>query len=360
MNALQSFRALFYGAEGKSPDTAVLFTSEVSRRFLTGFPSSDGFVAITKDKAVFWTDSRYIEAAKQCVSTMPVEEQQDINNQLRSLFTDNGIRKIEVEVSRLSVRRYRLLQQALSPLEVSDESSADDSLAALRCVKTAEEVARIEKAQSIAQAAFDDILTFIRPGVSEKEIALHLDYAMLSRGAQAVSFETIAIAGENTSKPHGVPSDRKVQNGDFVTMDFGAVYDGYHSDMTRTVAVGSVSEEQKKIYAIVLQAKQEALSVLRVGLPASQGDKAARDVIEKAGFGAYFRHSTGHGVGLEIHELPNLSPRSEYVLQKGNIVTVEPGIYLPGAFGVRIEDMALIEETGCKNLTSAEQKLIVL
>ncbi len=360
MNALQSFREMFYGAEGSGEQTAALFSSEISRRFLTGFPASDGFVVITKDHAVFWTDSRYIEAARQSVRDMPVEEPENMAVQLYRFLTEHGVKKLEVEVSRMSVRQFRRLRQRMAEVDVSEDGTADDCLAALRCIKTDEEVRRIEKAQRIAEGAFGRILSFIRPGVTEKEIALRLDYDMLSHGAEAVSFETIAIAGENTSKPHGVPGARKVQSGDFVTMDFGAVYEGYHSDMTRTVAVGHVSEQQKKVYETVLRAKQEALSVLRAGLPAAEGDKAARDVIEKAGWGDCFRHSTGHGVGLEIHELPNLSPRSEYVLQAGNIVTVEPGIYLPGAFGVRIEDMALVEKNGCRNLTKAPQDLIVL
>ena len=183
---------------------------------------------------------------------------------------------------------------------------------------------------------------------------------MLSHGAEALSFETIAISGANTSKPHGVPTEKKIEDGDFVTMDYGAVVNGYHSDMTRTVAVGHVSDEQKKIYDIVLKAQLASLEILRSGLKCSDGDKAARDVITEAGYGEFFRHSTGHGVGIEIHEKPNLSPKSVTTLRTGNIVTVEPGIYIPGKFGVRIEDMALITENGCQNLTNAAKELVIL
>ena len=183
---------------------------------------------------------------------------------------------------------------------------------------------------------------------------------MLSHGAEALSFETIAISGANTSKPHGVPTDKKVEYGDFVTMDYGAVVNGYHSDMTRTVAVGAMSDEQKKVYDTVLRAQLSALGVLKSGLKCADADRAARDVITEAGYGEFFRHSTGHGVGVEIHEKPNLSPRSDATLETGNIVTVEPGIYIPGKFGVRIEDMAYITESGCKNLTNAPKEPLIL
>ena len=183
---------------------------------------------------------------------------------------------------------------------------------------------------------------------------------MLGHGAEALSFETIAISGANTSKPHGVPTEKKVEKGDFVTMDYGAVVNGYHSDMTRTVAVGSINDEQRRVYNTVLEAQFATLEIIKSGLKCSDGDKAARDVITEAGYGDFFRHSTGHGVGIEIHEKPNLSPKSVATLRPGNIVTVEPGIYIPEKFGVRIEDMALITENGCENLTKAPKELIIL
>ena len=183
---------------------------------------------------------------------------------------------------------------------------------------------------------------------------------LLRNGAEALSFDTIAVSGKNSSMPHGVPTDKTVEDGDFITLDFGAVVDGYHSDMTRTVAVGYVTEEQERVYDTVLKAQQASLDVIRAGISCFDADKAARDIITDAGYGDYFGHGTGHGVGIEIHELPNLSPRSTAILEKGNIVTVEPGIYLPGKFGVRIEDMVFVTENGCKNLTSSQKSLIVL
>ncbi len=183
---------------------------------------------------------------------------------------------------------------------------------------------------------------------------------MLKNGAEALSFDTIVVSGVNSSMPHGVPSEKIIEDGDFITMDFGAVVDGYHSDMTRTVAVGFVTDEQQKVYDTVLKAQMASLDVIKSGISCIDADRAARDVIVNAGYGDYFGHGTGHGVGVEIHEIPNLSPKSTMTLEIGNIVTVEPGIYLPGKFGVRIEDMVFVTENGCKNLTNAQKSLIVL
>ena len=183
---------------------------------------------------------------------------------------------------------------------------------------------------------------------------------MLKNGAECVSFETIDVSGKNSSMPHGVPSGKKIETGDFITMDFGAVIDGYHSDMTRTVAVGEVSSKQARVYETVLAAQLKGLEALRPCLSCREADAAAREVVENAGFGDYFGHGTGHGVGIEIHEEPRLSPKSSRILEIGDVVTVEPGIYLPGEFGVRIEDMAIITENGCENLTKSPKKLIIL
>ena len=246
------------------------------------------------------------------------------------------------------------------PCRVTASKKLEKEIDSIRRAKSEEEKECILTAQKIAENAFEHILTFIKPGVTEKQIALELDFYMLSHGAEAVSFETIAVTGAKSSMPHGVPDETVVKNGDFITMDFGAVYKGYHSDMTRTVAVGEVTEEQKTVYETVLKAQKNALSVLKKGLPCSEADKAARDIIDKAGYGDYFGHSTGHGVGVEIHENPTLAPKSTDILEIGDVVTVEPGIYLPGKFGVRIEDMALITEKGYENLTSTPKELIIL
>ncbi len=337
-----------------------LIVSPENRRYFTGFPSSDGYLLVSADRAVFVTDSRYFEAACQKAAGCEIVLQSTDRGQLKALFSEMGVRRIGIEASRMSLSAFARCTEMLAPLELSADNTLDLLIHALRAVKTADEVERIECAQRIAEQAFAHICNFIEPGKTEREVALELDFFMLSHGAEALSFETIAVSGANSSKPHGVPGDKKIEPGDFVTMDFGAVVDGYHSDMTRTVAVGKVSEKQKEVYAVVLEAQTEAVKVLKAGLPCCEADAAARGVIDRAGYGACFGHSTGHGVGIEIHERPNLAPRAKDALVTGNVVTVEPGIYLPGEFGVRTEDMAFITAEGCRNLTNCPKELLVL
>lgn len=339
----------------KNVDGALIVSPE-SRRYFTGFNASDGFLFITKSGSVFLTDSRYIEAAKNKIICCEVEEQK---GKLMDYAKRFNCKVLAVEADRLTVTQLKNLRKALHGIKLTTVGT-DKIIDSFRAVKNEAEIENICKAQRIAEAAFDHILGFIKVGVTEKEIALELDHYMLSHGADGLSFETIAISGANTSKPHGVPTDKKIEHGDFVTMDYGAVVNGYHSDMTRTVAVGAASDEQKKIYKIVFEAQLAVLRVLKNGVKCSDADKAARDVITEAGYGEYFRHSTGHGVGIEIHEKPFISPKSTATLRSGNVVTDEPGIYIPGKFGVRIEDMALITENGCKNLTKAPKELIII
>lgn len=333
-----------------------LIVSPENRRYFTGFDASDGFLFITKSGSVFLTDSRYIEAAKDKIICCEVEEQK---GKLMDYAKRFNCKVLAVEADRLTVTQLKNLRKALHGIKLTTVGT-DKIIDSFRAVKNEAEIENICKAQRIAEAAFDHILGFIKVGVTEKEVALELDHYMLSHGADSLSFETIAISGANTSKPHGVPTDKKIEHGDFVTMDYGAVVNGYHSDMTRTVAVGAASDEQKKIYKIVFEAQLAVLRVLKNGVKCSDADKAARDVITEAGYGEYFRHSAGHGVGIEIHEKPFISPKSTATLRSGNVVTDEPGIYIPGKFGVRIEDMALITENGCKNLTKAPKALIII
>ncbi len=343
----------------KNETTAVLISSPENRRYFTGFQSTDGYLIITKKDAVFFTDSRYIEAAQKTAKKCKTALLTRVNVEIKNYLIENGINKLLVEKT-LTIAEFEGLKTALSPVKLATSSVLDKKITALRAVKSKDEIKAIKKAQSIAEEAFRHILTFIRPGVTEKQIGLELDFYMLSHGAQALSFETIAITGKKTSMPHGVPDDTVVEIGDFVTMDYGAVVDGYHSDMTRTVAVGKASKEQVKVYNIVLQAQKAALEKLCCGISCKEADAAARDIIEKAGYGEYFGHGTGHGVGIEIHENPNLSPRSESILRVNNVVTVEPGIYIPDKFGVRIEDMARIKKNGYENLTKSPKELIII
>lgn len=339
----------------KNVDGALIVSPE-NRRYFTGFNASDGFLFITKSGSVFLTDSRYIEAAKDKIICCEVEEQK---GKLMDYAKRFNCKVLAVEADRLTVTQLKNLRKAFHGIKLTTVGT-DKIIDSFRAVKNEAEIENICKAQRIAETAFDHILGFIKVGVTEKEVALELDHYMLSHGADSLSFETIAISGANTSKPHGVPTDKKIEHGDFVTMDYGAVVNGYHSDMTRTVAVGAASDEQKKIYKIVFEAQLAVLRVLKNGVKCSDADKAARDVITEAGYGEYFRHSAGHGVGIEIHEKPFISPKSTATLRSGNVVTDEPGIYIPGKFGVRIEDMALITENGCKNLTKAPKELIII
>lgn len=344
----------------RSDFDGALIVSPENRRYLTGFSSSDGLLLVSAERAVLIADSRYIEAAQNeargCETVLMTQNR----TQVREIFAEMGVTRVAVEASRMTLTEYANFAKAIEPIELLGEAPLDAILSDLRSVKTSAEIERIRAAQDIAERAFDHICGFIAPGKTEREVALELDFYMLSHGAQALSFETIVVSGAKSSMPHGVPDDKVIERGDFVTMDYGAVVDGYHSDMTRTVAVGAVSAEQKSVYDTVLCAQTAVLEALRPGLSCAAADKIARDIIAEAGYGAYFGHGLGHGVGVEIHEFPNLSPRSAEILKVGNVITDEPGIYLPGAFGVRIEDMVQITESGCENLTHCPKGLIIL
>ncbi|MCH5191318.1 MAG: aminopeptidase P family protein [Oscillospiraceae bacterium] len=340
--------------------TAALIISPENRRYFTSFPSSDGYLLVNGERAVFITDGRYIEAAENSAKDCEVVLQERIYPQIGQILEEMGCQNLLVESSRMTVSVYNSLKGVLKKTSISTDDALDKMINSLRSVKTAEEIESIKAAQKITDDAFTHILGFIKPGVTEREIGLELDSYMLSHGGEALSFETIAVSGKNSSMPHGVPSDKKIENGDFITMDYGTVVNGYHSDMTRTVAVGYADDEMKKVYKTVLAAQKACLEGLKSGLSCRDGDALARKVIEDAGYGKYFTHSTGHGVGVEIHEFPNLSPSSDTVLTPGHIVTVEPGIYIPGKFGVRIEDMAVITENGCEDITHSPKELIIL
>lgn len=338
--------------------TAALIESPINRRYLTGFAASYGHLFVTQESAVFLTDSRYIEAAQAAIVACPVEEVKA--GRLRELCKQHGVRKILLEGEATLERALQL--QAQLPAVYFDLRSKRLSvlLRNLRACKSPIEIERIARAQRIAEAAFELILGKIAPGITERELALELDYTMLRGGAEALSFDTIVVAGENGSLPHGVPGERKLQRGDLITFDFGAVVDGYHSDMTRTVALGEPNAQQREIYNTVLRAQEAALACISPGVPCKNIDAAARDVIKNAGYGEHFRHATGHSLGLEVHEWPRISAQVSDVLQPGMVITVEPGIYLPGVCGVRIEDMAAVTETGCENRTKTTKELVIL
>lgn len=229
-----------------------------------------------------------------------------------------------------------------------------------KTVKTPEELLIIAKAEAIGDKTFEHLLDYIKVGMTELEIADEVERTMRSLGAEGLSFPTIAVSGVNSNQPHGEPSDKKIQEGDFLTLDIGCVYRGYCSDMTRTVAIGYATDEMKKIYDIVLEAQLAGLEMVKAGVKCFDVDKASRDVIEEAGYGEFYIHGTGHGVGTEVHEPPTLNARSSEVLKENQAVTVEPGIYLPDKFGVRIEDLVIVTEFGYANLTHSPKELIIL
>ncbi len=341
-----------------APQEAALCLTIPACRYLTGFDYEDGGVLLTANNAYLLTDSRYIEAAREAVQGMHCVSCSGIMKTVNTLLGENGIQRLYVE-SGISLAQFHRLQTL--QVEVVADDTLENALSTARLIKDAEEIACLKQAQAITEKGFDHILPYIKAGVTEKQVALELEFYMRQNGADGVSFPFIVVSGANTSRPHGVPTDKPIENGDFVTMDFGALYHGYHADMTRTVAVGEVTDTQKHVYETVLRAQKAALNGIRAGVSGKEADAFARDIIKAAGYGESFGHGTGHGVGVEIHEAPRLSPlANERPLCAGTVVTVEPGIYLEGQFGVRIEDMVLVTENGNENLTEAKKELIIL
>lgn len=341
---------------------AALITSETNIRYLTDFANSEGTLLLTKKGAVLLVDFRYGEAAQKKVTNCKVIVYDSFSDSLKDLIKCFGIEEVLIESTYITVSRANALKKIFS--ECSCRLVANDTLDKLlsnaRILKSENEISKIEKAQRITEEAYLELLNMVKPGVTEAELALELEFLMRRKGASGVSFDLITIAGKKTSMPHGVPDNSVVQRGDFVTFDIGAIYDGYHSDMTRTIAVGEVSDEQKEIYSIVLEAQLAALEKVKPGVNAGDIDKTARDIIVKHGYGEYFKHSTGHGVGLEIHEQPFVSPKSSTILSSGMVITVEPGIYIPDKFGVRIEDMVVVTKDGFRNFANLSKELLVI
>lgn len=340
----------------------VLITSDINRRYFTSMNSSSGALVLFREGAgYFITDFRYIEKAGKTVRSCEVVMQHNIYTDLERIFKKHSTKKVLIESAAVTIEMLDRYKMAMPDIIFDTSSSLSRAIEKCRMVKEPGEIEKIRQAQELAQEALENTLERIEEGISEKDIALLLDYNMRKLGAEELSFPTIALGGKNTSMPHGVPSDKKIKKHEFVLMDFGAVVDGYHSDMTRTVCVGEPDEKMKSVYDIVLGAQERALSAAGAGISGRELDAAARDVIIKAGYGEMFGHSLGHGVGMEIHEEPVAAPsKKDTILEPGNIITIEPGIYIPEEFGVRIEDLTVITESGCRNLTTADKKLTIL
>lgn len=335
-------------------------TSDINRRYFTGMKSSAGFVLAFPEKSYLLVDFRYIEKACRTVLDAEVIELKKFYPQVRQLLKKHGASRVSIESETLTVKLFNSYKHLFQEIEFDSSDDLSNAIKKLRMTKDDDEIACIRKAQEIAETAYEKLFPFIRVGVTEREIALELNRLMFAHGAEDLSFDTIVLSGVNTSMPHGVPSDKKVAEGEFVLMDFGAVWNGYHSDMTRTVCVGKPSEEMEKVYNIVLEAQLAGINAAKPGITGAELDNVSREIIEKAGYGEYFGHSLGHGVGMEIHESPNASPGYKFPLNEKSVITVEPGIYLAGKFGVRIEDFVILTENGCENLTKCAKKLISL
>lgn len=338
---------------------AALVTDEISIFYFTGFPHSEGYFFVTSEKSYLLVDFRYIEAAQNSVNTSDVVIFANPYETLNQLIFANNISDVLLESDKVTISAYKAMQSKLNA-ELKDSSELSELISKLRILKSDDEILKLKKAQIIAEKAYLEVLKMLRPGVTERQIALELEYLMKKQGAEKIAFDLITVTGKKTSLPHGVPSDEEVKFGDFVTFDIGAVYEGYHSDMTRTVAVGVASDEMKNIYDIVLKAHLEGLKAVKAGVSGYDVDKVCRDIITEAGFGEYFGHGTGHGVGLEIHEEPRVSPKGETILEPGMVITVEPGIYLPDKFGVRIEDTVLVTEGGYETFAHIPKELLIL
>ena len=337
---------------------ALLVTNEKNQRYLTSFNYTDGVVIVTKNKSYCLADSRYIEAAKAEVNDdfEVVLMSGSRKDQLVSLLEAEGVKTIGYEDASLTCEAYARYSKMLSEYTFMP---AGRIIEGLREYKDASEIEKMIKAQRIAEDAFTHILNFITPDKTEIDVALELEFYMRSHGAEATSFDTIAVSGSASSLPHGVPRNVKLEKG-FFTMDFGALYEGYCSDMTRTIVLGKADDEMKKIYNTVLDAQLAAIEKLAVGITGKETDKVARDIIYGAGYEGCFGHGLGHGVGMDIHEAPSNSAAGIKPFTQGHVITVEPGIYIEGKYGVRIEDMVVFGEDGPYDITKSPKNLIEL
>ena len=337
----------------------LLLTSRYSRYYGAEFDIAEGIAIVSNAGCRYFTDSRYIESAQngiQGFEVIMVDREHPYTKLLNDAIADFGITALGYEENYLTVAEFMLFEKKLNAKLVP----MHEKISGFRAYKEEWELDLMRKAQSIADTAFTQVLTKIKEGMTEKELCAELIYLLLKNGGEGLSFDPIVVSGPNTSLPHGVPGERKLQNGDFITMDFGVLYKGYCSDMTRTVALGYATDEMKKVYNTVLEAQLAGIAASKAGVTGKEVDGAARKVIEDAGYGEYFGHGYGHSLGLEIHESPNCSPSGETPMAENVVASAEPGIYLPGKFGVRIEDVVIFKEGGCENITNSPKELIII
>lgn len=341
---------------------AALIYSQNNRKYFTGFVSSLGYLLVTKRDTYLFVDFRYAEAARAVAKNCKVVQFRKFNDSLKEIIEKENLRVIMLESSAFTFEMYNSMEDTFKLCKVSTikNDELDRIIAKMRGIKTEQEIELMQKATNLTEEALTETLKKVEVGVCERELALFMEMYMRQHGAVGVAFDLIIISGKKTSMPHGVPDDKKLEYGDLITLDIGADVEGYKSDMTRTVALGAVSDYQAKVYDIVKTAQQAALDKIKSGVSCGEVDRTARDIIYKAGFEGCFGHATGHGVGLDIHEKPSLSPNNYFKLESGMVVTSEPGIYLDNEFGVRIEDMVLVTDDGYKNFNSFTKDLIIL
>ncbi|GAA0177231.1 Xaa-Pro peptidase family protein [Clostridium sediminicola] len=337
--------------------SGILLNSDANRNYITGFTGDESYALITKERAFFITDSRYIQQAKLEAKLFEVVDYKgDLVSCISNLIRDLKIEKLAFEDEKISFSQYDKFKNGFECELVPQEGMVEE----LRIVKDDYEIECISKAAEIADKAFSHITNFIKVGMKESEVALELEFFMKKLGASALSFTSIVASGVRSSLPHGTATSKVINDGDFLTLDFGCVYNGYCSDMTRTVVIGKPNEKMIEIYETVKFAQEKALEEIAPGKMCSDIDKVARDYIKSKGYGSYFGHGLGHGVGSEIHEEPRVSPKSKTMLKCGMVITDEPGIYIPEFGGVRIEDLILVTEDGCKVLSKSSKELICI
>ena len=338
----------------------LLLTSRYSRHYGAEYDIAEGVAIVSKKGCRYFTDSRYIEAAQKGIKGFEVimtDREHPYTQLLNEAIADFGITALGYEEYYLTVAEMDTYE---SKLNVNKFVAMHDKISGFRAVKEDWELDNMRKAQAITDKAFAEMCTRIKPGMTEKELQAELIYCLYKNGGEGLSFDPIVVSGPNTSLPHGVATDRVIQAGDFVTMDFGVLYNGYCSDMTRTVAVGFATEEMEKVYNTVLEAQLAGLAATKAGVVGKDIDAAARKVITDAGYGEYFGHGYGHSLGLEVHEAPNPNPGNDKPMPAGAVASAEPGIYLPGKFGVRIEDVTIYTADGCENITKSPKNLIIV
>jgi Xaa-Pro aminopeptidase len=335
---------------------AFLVTNLHNVFYLTNFWASSGAVLVTADISYFMTDARYILKAREEIQGFEIIETRDFLRQVKGILDEKNIHKLLFEED-VAYSFYKQMQLILVDIDLAAASNLVESL---RMIKTPEEIEIIKQACSISDQAFTDVLNFITPGKTELEVANFLDFRMRELGASGVSFETIVASGKRSSMPHGVASDKKIEVGDPITLDFGCYYKHYASDMTRTIFLGQPTDEMIEVYNTVLMSNEALIGQAKSGIKLSDYDLIARQVIADAGYGDYFTHGIGHGLGIDVHEIPYFSKTSEGFLEADMVVTDEPGIYLDNHFGVRIEDDLLITDNSCEILTRSSKEIIIL